>query len=337
MVTIYDIAKYCGVSAATVSKVINHYPTVSKSTQDRVHRAMKELHYIPNTTAQQLSKGGSKNVGVLIFFGEDVPCFKHVLCSSILDSFKIEMEKNHYDLVFISKNVGGQKGGFYEHCISRNVEGVIIFGDSDAPEVRPILHSDLPVVAFDYIGEDISGVYSDNYQKMCEMTQYLVDLGHREIVYIHGENSETTKLRVNGFCDTLKKNGIEIHEHSLMAGRYWTKKETEELTKKILQSEHRPSAIMYPDDYCALMGMGIIQEMGLSIPQDISITGFDGIEMGKMVHPYLTTISQDTKQLGKVLADELFERIQNPHAKPKQICVDASLVVGESAGIYQKK
>lgn len=332
MITIYDIAIKAGVSPSTVSKVVNNYSSIPEDTKKKVRKAMSELNYIPNTGAKALSKGHSYNVGVLAYLRMDVSPFKHPLFTEILDSFQQEMNAKNYDLLFVSSNVAGQEGSYYENCVSRDVAGALLFGDLNSPEIREVINSEIPSVAFDYIGDKMSGVSIDNYEKMKELTLHLISLGHRNIVFIHGEDSFVTRERMRGFKDAFKERNIPFNERSFVQSDYLDYAKVRSLTQDILRRIVPPTAIMFPDDLSAVEGMKTLKEMGLSIPEDISITGFDGTIFSQIVCPTITTIKQDTKAIGRSLADELIRQMENKDSPKRLIKVEANFIKGESTG-----
>lgn len=331
MVTIYDIAKKCGVSASTVSKVINNYSSIPEETKNLVLKAIKEMNYIPNSQAKFLSKGHSNNVGILTYFGLDISTFKHALYNDILDSFQREMNINKYDLLFISKIAGGKDESFYKNCVSRNVDGVLLFGDLDSDEMQEIIKSDIPSIGFDYYGKHMSGVSIDNFEKMKALTSHIINLGHKNIVYISGdEKSKVTIKRIDGFKSALKEHDIEFKENMLYHSKYMDVKDIEEITTQILLQKSCPTCIMYPDDYSAIAGLQTLQKMGFNCPKDISITGFDGLEIGQLITPKLTTIKQDTKKIGETLAIALINSIKNPSKEFDHIVIKGNIIFGES-------
>jgi LacI family transcriptional regulator len=330
MVTIYDIALKCGVSPSTVSKVINNYDAIPQETKDKVRRMMKEMNYIPNVSAKSLSKGSSRNVGILAYLGVGISPFKHNLFIDVLDSFQNEMNANNYDLLFVSRNVAGQNGSFYQNCIARDVAGVLLFGDLGNSEMLEIIHSSIPKVGFDYMGDAMTGVFSDNLDEMEALTNHLIKLGHKNIVFVHGEYSDITNLRVEGFKRALAKNGIEFKDSMLEESRYLDKDSIRNVTSNILHRINVPTAIMFPDDISAVQGLSAIREAGFSCPRDISITGFDGIQLSQVVSPHLTTIRQDSEAIGKTLAQKLISNMKDKKMAPELIEVRASLIIGES-------
>ena len=330
MITIYDIAKKCGVSPSTVSKVINNYDAIPEETKEKVRTVMAELNYIPNVGAKSLSKGKSRNIGVLAYFGMNISPFKHALFTEILDSFQTEINEANYDLLFISRNVDGQHGSFLKNCLSHDVAGVVLFGNFDHPEMKEVISSPLPKVAFDYIGDSMTNVSSNSKHDMYELTKYLISLGHRNIVFVHGEPSTVTGLRVDGFKNALAECGIPFNDQMLEEGRYFDTDSARNITKKILKREDRPTAIMYPDDYSAIASLQVIAASGLSCPDDISITGYDGLEVSQIVNPHLTTVRQDLNAIGKILAKKLIEAIEKPNTPLSDTALHSNLLIGES-------
>ena len=331
MVTIYDIAKRCGVSPSTVSKVINNYHSIPDDTRKKVLKTMNEMNYIPNSQAKFLSKGSSNNVGILAYFGMDISPFKHTLFTEILDSFQNEMNKNKYDLLFISRIAGGKDESFYKNCVSRNVDGLLLFGDLNCEEMSEVLKSNIPSIGFDYFGENSDGVSTDNFEKTKLLTNHLISLGHRNIVYICGEHSTfVTTDRINGFKAALEEHDIEFKEDMLVSSKYIDTNSVEEITCQLLQRKNRPTAIMYPDDYSAISGIQTLKKLGFNCPNDISITGFDGLAISQMISPRLTTVKQDTVNIGITLAKQLIKTMQTKKKGNSHIVVPGSIIYGES-------
>ncbi len=328
MVTIYDIAKRCKVSPSTVSKVINNYASIPASTKKRVEQAIKEMDYIPNTSAKSLSKGKSYNVGVLAYFGTSISPFMHPLFANLLDSFQREMNSRNYDLLFISRNVAGQNQTFYRNCVARNVDGVVLFGDTSNVEMQEVINSRLPKVGFDYFNDNMSGVFSDNYEGMFELTEHLIYFGHKNIVFVCGEDSPITSIRINAFKDALSKHNIPFYEGMIVHTRYTDTKSIQKVTHGMMSRQFRPTAIMYPDDVSAIDSLNYLKTLGVECPKDISITGFDGIDLSQKVTPALTTYRQDTAAIGKTLGEILLKHIKNADFVNEHVEIKGSLLIG---------
>ncbi|WP_058485562.1 LacI family DNA-binding transcriptional regulator [Defluviitalea phaphyphila] len=331
MITIYDIAKKVGCSSATVSKALNNYPDVNPKTKEKIIKTAKEMGYIPNSQAQFLTKKKTWNIGVL-FEVETDKGITHYFFAEILQSFKEYAEAAGYDLTFVSRKIGKDKLSFLEYVRRRRCDGVIITSfDYKNKQILELINSSIPVVVIDYNYSNVSGVFSKNYRGMELLTQYLIDLGHREIVYIHGTiNDYVTGARVKGFKDTLRKNNIILNNNNLVEGMYYDRKTTQDKVFEILKRDHIPTAIIFSDDYAAVGGIKVIKELGYKIPKDISVAGFDGIELGEMVYPRLTTIKQNTKLIGKSAAKRLIEIIETKDFTKKDIYVDVELIKGKS-------
>lgn len=331
MITVYDIAKYCGVSPSTVSKVMNNYSSIPLETKNKILKAMKELDYVPNAGARTLSKGKSFNVGVLTYFGTNISPFKHSLFSDILDSFQSEMNKKNYDLLFISKNVRGKDASFLKNCLSRRVDGVLLFGDIKNNELQEVLNSDIPSISFDYLGNNSSSVSSNNAEMTIKLVDYLVSLGHKKIAFVGGDTeNDVSNIRFEAYKKALSKNKIKVDDNLIIVSRYYETDNIEKTIKSLLELKEKPTAIMFPDDYTAIAAIKILSKFGLSCPNDISITGFDGINVGQMISPSLTTIKQDVKKIGQELAKELLKMLTNNTLEKKHIIVEGQLIEGES-------
>ncbi len=331
MITVYDIAKYCGVSPSTVSKVMNNYSSIPLETKNKILKAMKELDYVPNAGARTLSKGKSFNVGVLTYFGTNISPFKHSLFSDILDSFQSEMNKKNYDLLFISKNVRGKDASFLKNCLFRRVDGVLLFGDIKNNELQEVLNSDIPSISFDYLGNNSSSVSSNNAEMTIKLVDYLVSLGHKKIAFVGGDTeNDVSNIRFEAYKKALIKNKIKVDDNLIIVSRYYETDNIEKTIKNLLELKDKPTAIMFPDDYTAIAAIKILSKFGLSCPDDISITGFDGINVGQMISPSLTTIKQDVKKIGQELAKELLKMLTNNTLEKKHIIVEGQLIEGES-------
>lgn len=331
--TIYDIAKKAGVSPSTVSKVINGYKSIPQETKDRIRKTMEEMHYVPNVSARSLSKRKSRNIGILAHFGMNITPFKHALFTEILDSFMNEVNSKGYDLLFISRNIGSEEGTSLKNIIARDVRGVLLFGDFENQDIKEVIDSNVPKVAFDYPlskGKSVSGVYSDSYKAMYELTDYAIKNGHRNIVMIHGEDSDITKLRIKGFNDALKDNGVEQTDDMLVEGAYLDIQLNNKLTEQIIKRENRPTCVFYPDDNSAMGAISVYRKYHIHCPRDISICGFDGLPISSTAYPSLMTVKQDSDAIGKTMADELVNLIENPNFENHYLKIDTKLQIGDS-------
>lgn len=331
MVTIKDISKALGVSPATVSKALNGYRDVNPQTAERIRQAAKEMHYLPNVAARQLKTNISHNIGVL--FVDETNCgLTHEYFASILNSAKEELELLGYDITFISPNIAGQKASFLEHTRYRNCDGVLIACvDFTKEQVIELVQSEIPTVTIDYQFDNRSAVMSDNVEGAYELTRHLLEQGHRKIGLIHGENTLVTKKRLNGFWRAVREYGAVIPNEYVIEGMYHDVESSAKATRKLMSLADRPTAIMYPDDYAYIGGMTELEKMNISVPDEVSVTGYDGINLSQVLRPRLTTYAQDSDLIGRLSARKLVEEIEDrKNSVPETIMVSGKLLQGRS-------
>lgn len=334
MISIKDIAAACGVSVATVSKALNNHRDVSELTRQAIRDKAKELGYLPNAQARALKTNRTFNLGVL-FAEKSNSGLTQTYFVSILDGFKREAEQNGYDITFISGSVGNEGMTYLEHCMYRSVDGVVMVCACDYFDdgIMELMDSTVPVVAIDYVPKHQLSVLSDNAAGMADLTNYIIDMGHTGIAYIYGDESEVTAIRIKSFTDTLKSRNIEVRENFLVRGIYHDAAETERLVKKLLTADpaDRPDCIILPDDFAALGAYNAIEELGMSIPDDISVAGYDGIVLSQALRPKLTTLRQDTERLGKEAARRLISLIKKEISRDeKPLVIGGQLIRGAS-------
>lgn len=312
MASLKEIAKRCNVSVASVSKAINGYPDIGEETRNLILKTAMEMGYMPNASAVALKTKKSHNLGVL-FVDEGLSGFTHDYFNHILESFKEHAESKGYDITFTSKNVAGMKMNYHEHCVYRGMDGVfIVCEDFYNEEVQALVKSEIPIVTIDHVFDGRIAVVSNNAQGMEELVSYVYSKGHRRIAYIHGTDSSVTRNRKNSFYRTCQRLGIEVPDEYVIESPYRDADGAADATRKLLKLKKPPTCILYPDDYAAIGGINEIREMGLRVPEDISIVGYDGITIAKILEPKLTTLCQDTAAIGQLAAEKLVDLIENP-------------------------
>ena len=324
MVSIKDIALQCGVSVATVSKALNGYRDIGEETRERVCRAADEMGYLANASARALKTNRSYNIGVL-FVDEQSSGLAHEFFSSVLDSIRVEAESKGYDITFINHSVGERPTTYLQHCLYRGVDGVVIASaDFHDPMVLELVDSSLPVVTIDHMFNNRIAIMSDNVHGMEELVRYVARKGHRRLAFIHGERTTVTENRLTGFHRACEEMGIEERPELLLQGVFHDTRVCYEATKKLLALPERPSCIFFPDDFSYIGGYNAIAEAGLSIPEDVSVVGYDGIRLAEVISPRLTTWRQSTTGLGRKAAAKLIELIE----RPKTTLIDREIVEG---------
>lgn len=331
MVSLKDISLRCGVSVATVSKALNDHNDIAEATKENVKRVAKEMSYFPNSFARALKTNRTYNLGVL-FVDEAQSGLTHEYFANVLDSFKVEAEKNGYDITFISKHTGHKNMSYYEHSKYRGVDGVVIACiDFSDPGVVELIHGELPVVTIDHVFDNRTAIISDNIKGMRDLISYIYEMGHRKIAYIHGADSSVTQNRVGSFYKTLGEFGIEVSDEYVRSGIYHDPITTAKLTKELLELKDRPTCIIFPDDFSCIGGVNAIKEQGLRIPEDISVVGYDGILLSQVLDPPITSLQQDTRALGRSAAEKLIALIENPKATIiERVVVEGKVLPGKT-------
>lgn len=294
-------------------------------------KTASEMGYLPNSSARTLKTKRSYNIGVM-FVDEAASGLTHDYFNHVLESFKRTAEERGYDITFTSGKISGQKLSYYEHCRYRGVDGVVIACvDFYADEVQELIRSEIPVVTIDHVFDGNIAVVSNNGQGMENLVTYIYNQGHRRIAYIHGDNTSVTRIRLTSFYRTLQRVGVETPDDYIKESPYRDADSAAKATRELLDLPNPPTCILYPDDYAAIGGINEIRERGLRIPEDISIAGYDGITIAKILEPKLTTLCQDTVAIGRIAAEKLIDLIENPKTTMiDKFTVDGTLFKGAS-------
>ncbi len=329
MASMKDIAAVCGVSVATVSKALNDHSDIGEETKQNIKEVARKMGYSPNSLARALKTNRTYNIGVL-FVDEAQSGLTHDYFSQVLDSFKRTVEEKGYDITFINK--GRNHVSYLEHCRYRGFDGVMIACvDFYDPQVVELVRSNLPLVTIDHVFNNRISVMSDNVGGIQQLLEYAYRKGHRKIAYIHGADSAVTRERLASFYHTAEKLGLEVPDEYIKEAPYRDSVGTGERTRELLELKNPPTCIMYPDDFASLGGLNTIAELGLRVPEDISVIGYDGIRISRHLSPKLTTLKQDTKSIGRKAGEKLISLIE--HSKStliEQIVIKGEVYEGES-------
>jgi len=339
MLTIYDIAKKAGVSAATVSKVLNGRTDVGKNTAQTVKRIIDELGYQPNSIARGLATKISKTVGV--FFQDHLNTgLRHHFLQDILASFKDVIGENGYDLIFFANNhPENQAETFEARARNRNVDGLFLLSvPRTDPNLAGVAQSGIPCMSIDLdlIGPNANYLCSDNIGGAMMAVEHLIDKGHTKIAFI--SDIFVTKPgydRLIGFRKAMEKHKLPIVDDWILPGDF-SEKGGYLSTKQLLENNHLPTAIFCAGDMMAIGAMEAIRERGLKIGKDMSLIGFDDVSLLKYVTPGLTTIRQKKEEMGQTAAKELLKLIHDPNYSASPITIETELVIRDTVADIRK-
>ena len=329
MAKISDIAKRLNLSNATVSKALNGSKEISQTTQKLVKDAAREMGYVPSSFARTLKMHRSFTIGVL-FVDETGSGLRHEYFSSILNSLKVAAEAKGYDLTFINNgNYSGLTPSYLQHVKSRGIDGVVITSvDFFDPDVSELAYSGIPVVSIDHMFEGCSSIMSDNEDGSYELVKYAYQQGHRRIAFIHGEDTGVTHKRIAGYLRALRELGLEINDKYLLPARYHDPDSVRLAFKELVSLREKPTCVLCPDDISAL---ALLSSKNATYVRGVSIAGYDGISLSRMIEPSLTTYCQDSDKIGRFAVEELVSRIEEPKLfVPKTIKVKGFLQKGGS-------
>lgn len=300
MATIYEVSKLADVSLATVSRVINDTGKVSPATRKRVEDAMKELGYRPNSIAQSLASNRSNCVGVLVSELHG-PIF-----GAMLDT--IESELRHagkFAMFSVGHNDAEKEEEGIHFLARRNCDALIMH--VEALRADYFLANEDRMLPFVLInrGEDSIAdrcIRLDNEQGGYLATRHLLELGHREVGYISGPRGwGDAEARFKGHQRALAEFGLGFEERFLFEGDY-TIESGRDGTAHLMDTAPEVTAIVCANDDMAAAAMGLIRDRGRSVPNDISIVGFDNARWSSFLHPRLTTVDYPADELGRMAA-----------------------------------
>ncbi len=310
MVTIYDLAKATGFSAPTISKALNGNGKLNPKTREKILNAAKEAGYTPNMAAKSLSTKHSKLIGVIL---EDVAMlrgFEHPLFGGLLNRFRHEIEMAGFDLLFLSKNFNDGMS-YIDHCKYRDVEGIIVVNPiDDDPEIQTLGSCGIPCVSTNEFIPGICTVVSENEEAGHIAARKFFECGHRKIGFLGApmrENSPAAIERLRGFRDELKLCGMEFEDKYLEICDAWFDKSGYEGMKRLYERCPDITGVFVVCDSLAFGAMKYLAEMGLKIPEQISLIGFDDDTTAVSAAPILTTFRQDRDRIASLSAEMLLQ------------------------------
>ena len=338
---IKDIAKLAGVGVSTVSRVLNNHPDVKKETRDKVLEVIKEHNYVPNNSARILKSNNMKHIGVLVK-GVFNPFFSEMLKI-------IEMHINQIGYTMILHHYYDQNDSssseaevLVSFIKEKRLQGVICLGGNfEGVREESVEGLDVPIVltSVDSSIEISSNLFScvgiDNEKAAYEATNYLIQKGHKHIGMILGDEFDAgvSNRRAIGYMRALEENHIPINKAYITLGGYDFEPAYESV-KKLLSEEEHITAIFAISDIMAIGAGKAVIDLGYKIGEDISILGFDGLDIGKYYNPALTTIKQPQRKMAYDSINLLVQLIEKKCEN--QRCVLETKLV-ERMSVYKLK
>jgi len=319
-VTIQDVAKTAGVSVSTVSRVLNNKVDVADETQRVVLRVIDELGYTSSLAARSMRSRKTNLIGLV------VPDIGFPYSIEIMKGINQAIAESFFDLLLyttgdIHKNATAFREQHVVTLLSKSItDGVIIVASAAAD-----FQTDAPIVSVDphIANPNYPCVHAKNYQGAAQAMEYLIKLGHRRIGFISGRRDlESADRRMSGYRDSLKKAGIELDPMLITQGDY-TSPAGYDCTRELLSLPNPPTAIFAANDQTAIGTYQAAEELGIRIPEDLSVVGFDNISEAKYMG--LTTVDQFLASMGFIATQMLFRLIngepldEKTHKMPTQL------------------
>lgn len=330
-ITMKDIAEEAGVSKSTVSRALADDPRVNEDTKERIREIAKKLKYHPHKAAQALANKNTNVIGIVF------PQFPR----SIADPFFLEFLQgigeiatlNGYSLTLHNEDFY-QDNKLDEIFHKHNLDGIILTEPKiNDPRISYFNKEEIPFV---FLGNpmgdsDVHWVETDNQIGAYQAVNYLINTGHKKIATITGSlDLVAGQFRLQGYKDALKEKGLEINEDFIVNADF-TQDGAYQGAKKLLSISREFTAIFAANDIMAIGALKAIKEIGLKIPDDVAIMGYDGIQLGEFVEPPLTTIYHSAEKMGQITMELLLKILQGKNIKEKHILIPPELLIRGSA------
>lgn len=324
--TIKDIAKVLNISHSTVSRALTGSKAVSEKTKEEIFKVAKELNYIPNMNARSLKIDKAYNIGV--FFSTIDNGTSPFVFQSVINNVYRNMDKKYNVIV---KGIDMHE----ENTISpKNYDGILVLSQKKGDDgfIEEIIDKKIPVVVINRkVSHKVINVYTDEKIGTSRGVEELIINGHKDIAIIEGpERFYSTKMRRDGCLEALEKYNIKLNEKLILHGDF-SVKSGYLVTKKILNGKEKFTAIFAFNDEMATGAIKAITDHGLKVPDDISVLGFDGNEIGKFITPSITTVIRPIGEIAK-LGIELLMKLINGESEiiGKKIYIESKLSIGNS-------
>lgn len=318
--SIKDVAKKAGVSVGTVSRALNGYKDVSDTTRQRIVDISKELGYTPNLSARNLSSKKKTNVAMLVSGLIDEKQTDEFTIATIKGAYAYASKHNLSIAMYAIDSEYQRQKGFEEFCREHSLSGALLLGLKTTDKYMQTLHkSKLPCVIVDteVDGEYIGSVITDDEKAFEEITEYVINCNHRDLVLVYGRNqSMVSKKRYKGFCNAIQRHGIQRKDVEVIYTNF-IEKTAYKKTKELIEGNRvkKGSAFICMSDITALGVIRALKSYGYQIPEDFSVTGYDGVSFGIYAEPAITTIDQNMMQKGYAAAKLLAKMLNGAETK----------------------
>jgi len=329
--TMREIAKIAGVSHMTVSRALYNDPRIREETKKRILDLADKLNYRPVARARPFASRKSNLIGLVV---SDI---SNPFCAELARGIEDKAHEEGYNVIFCSTDNKPERMESYVHLMMDAGVDAFIFASTRLrePVVEKLIDERFPLVLVNrkLRGETCNYVVLNNMKGAYEITEHLINLGYRKIAIITGPSNFFTGLeRLKGYQQALKDHGIEFDDNYVIQG-YFTREMGYKGTKELLTMEERPEAIFAGNDYVAMGVIDAVEELGLRIPEEIALVGFDDTAFASNQRIRLTTVSQRTYEMGNLGVQILIDYIERKETDyTHRVVLEPRLVIRESCG-----
>ena len=333
-ITIVDVAKKANVSVATVSRVMNGNYPVKEETKKRVLEVIEELKYIPNMQARELTQQKSSTIGVV------VPSINNMFFPEVINGIESNLKLNSLSLVLVcSNNDKDEEKSCINNLLSRNVSGIIVIDpntDNIKSEFYHNISKQTPLVFVNghAVSANISSVVNDEAMGASMALNYLVENNHKDILFVRGKDSYSYDIKEKVYKETMESlNNFKL-ENIINIGN-GNSSETVDNTLNMfidILKNSSATAVFACNDLMAVGVLNACKKLNIDVPSNLSIIGYDNIDLSKFVEPKLTTIDQNMFHLGTNAANLLLEKIEYDNSRSKRIILTNSLIQRDTVG-----
>lgn len=317
MVTIRDVAKEARVSIGTVSRAFNGYQDINEETKKNIFEVSKRLGYAPNVNARSLSSKVSNNMGLIVSGFLESDRRDGFVLSLLQGIYRYAFEHSLEVALYTTDSEQQRKKSYERFCAEHSIFGSILSGvATNDPYFHKLVEAGMPCVLIDVYmkGGGLGCISIDNVQAADDLAQYLIDNNHREIVVVQGKKqAEVNHYRIAGIFAAFQRNGMELIRSGILSGEFSEDTAYEQVIQYLKKyGKRKGTAFLCLSDIMALGAMRAIRDMGYLVPDDFSVTGFDGIAIAEYTSPGLTTIEQNVDEMGYQAAALLMELQKKP-------------------------
>ncbi len=333
-ITIHDVAEKAGVSIATVSRVINNNYPVKDETRKKIEKAIEELGYVPNEIARSLILKSTSSVGII------VPGITNLFFPTIVEEINKTLRDEGFIIsLFTTDGDPKTEKKLVDNIISRNMDGIIVID----PSVDNLENGYFEGVSKKIPTIIINGntnKYNCNFVSYDEEVgtkeafNYLLELGHKEIVFIRGDKSLSYDLKENIYRKFIRDNNLKYEKVISvgMGNSLDVVEKTQEIFEKFLSLNRKATGVFACNDLMAVGVINACNKSGIKIPEDMSVIGFDNTLLSNISHPKITTVDLNMKEIGQTAAFEIMNMTKKNIVSTKKIVYDTKLIHRESCG-----